>query len=607
MADTTAEVSGPAIAVEGARAMRSKHGLQESLQLRNQQDQKDPEDVNGDSSGEKTLEWLSCQSAGDNGAELRPFPLADPRSPDESKREEEQDAREAESLETDGVRCDSCIEVPQKALKSCLTCQVSYCQVHLRPHLENARFQKHRLVEPLCNIEGPACQGHGRPLELFCHVDRCCMCRACADEDHQGHQVAPLGEVRMQMEKELRQKEAEVEKVAVSAENAIVKLQDNVTSLKRSVADVFTLIGGQFSELEAAVVKAHKAMTESLEEDVRKATGQAEGVRLHLEQKSTDLKKIRAQMEKMSRNNNDIDFIQEYLQLKAGSLDFSLPGVYISLTEQLAAVSRVVVESTQELCEKLPSMYKEKLIKTHKREKLPIRSTMPVVVAEPHPQVREDFLKYGASLTFDPNTAHKFLRLTMENRRVTNCTPWQQSYSNSPERFEHWRQALAVESFCLGRHYFEVEAKGDGAHIGLTYKSINHKSEDSDGCITGNDFSWCLQWRSNGFSAWHADVEMPLAAKKFVRIGVFVDYDGGQLAFYGVTDSMMLLHQFRAEFLEPLHPAVWLPKKDGAILLLSPKEATTIEDSPLMSPPSTLSPSTTSPSSLSPSLQSPFT
>lgn len=210
-------------------------------------------------------------------------------------------------------------------------------------------------------------------------------------------------------------------------------------------------------------------------------------------------------------------------------------------------------------------------------------------------------------MTFNPNTAHKFLRLTMENQRVTNSTPWQQSYSDSPERFEHWRQALAVESFYLGRHYFEVEAKGDGAHMGLTYKSINRKSQESDGCITGNDFSWCLQWRSNGFSAWHADVEMPLAASKFVRIGVYVDYDGGQLAFYGVTESMMLLHQFRAEFLEPLHPAVWLPKKEGAILLLSPKEAPTIEDSPLMSPPSILSPSTTSPSSLSPSLQSPST
>lgn len=202
MADTTAEFSGPAIAIDGTGAMRSKDGLQESLQLRNQQNQKHPEDMNGDSSGEKTLEWLSCQSARDNSAEWRPSPSADRRSSAESKKEEE--AGEAGSLETDGVRCDSCIEVPRRALKSCLTCQVSYCQVHLRPHLENARFQKHRLVEPLCNFEGPACEGHGRPLELFCHVDRCCMCRACADENHQGHQVAPLGEVRKQMEVGMR-------------------------------------------------------------------------------------------------------------------------------------------------------------------------------------------------------------------------------------------------------------------------------------------------------------------------------------------------------------------------------------------------------------------
>ncbi|KAL0178928.1 hypothetical protein M9458_024370 [Cirrhinus mrigala] len=60
---------------------------------------------------------------------------------------------EEEVLGPNDVTCDSCIDRPCRAKKSCLTCMVSYCEAHLRPHLENVKFQSHRLVEPLRDIE----------------------------------------------------------------------------------------------------------------------------------------------------------------------------------------------------------------------------------------------------------------------------------------------------------------------------------------------------------------------------------------------------------------------------------------------------------------------
>lgn len=117
----------------------------------------------------------------------------------EEVKEEVEEVKE-EPLGPDDVVCDSCIENPCRALKSCLTCLVSYCEAHLRPHLENPKFQNHRLVEPLRDIERRTCESHKWPLELFCCADACCVCQDCVAEDHRGHNTVPVVEARRGIE-----------------------------------------------------------------------------------------------------------------------------------------------------------------------------------------------------------------------------------------------------------------------------------------------------------------------------------------------------------------------------------------------------------------------
>lgn len=133
----------------------------------------------------------------------------DPKKPNEEKKEVKTDAEEKndteeevkeEPLGPDDVVCDSCIESPCRALKSCLTCLVSYCEAHLRPHLENPKFSNHRLVDPLRDIERRTCESHKWPLEFFCCADACCVCQDCVTEEHRGHNTIPVVEARRQIE-----------------------------------------------------------------------------------------------------------------------------------------------------------------------------------------------------------------------------------------------------------------------------------------------------------------------------------------------------------------------------------------------------------------------
>ncbi|XP_057210685.1 E3 ubiquitin-protein ligase TRIM47-like [Triplophysa rosa] len=96
------------------------------------------------------------------------------------------------------VVCDICSEGKLKAVKSCLVCQSSYCETHLEPHLRVSGLQKHKLMDPVKNLQDYICQKHDRPLELFCRDDQTCVCLICTVTDHKNHNTVPLREEKHQ-------------------------------------------------------------------------------------------------------------------------------------------------------------------------------------------------------------------------------------------------------------------------------------------------------------------------------------------------------------------------------------------------------------------------
>ncbi len=95
---------------------------------------------------------------------------------------------------TTEVLCDICEERKLKALKSCLVCQSSYCETHLEPHLRVTGLKKHKLMDPVSNLEDYICQKHERPLVLFCRDDQTCVCLICSVKDHENHNTVPIEE-----------------------------------------------------------------------------------------------------------------------------------------------------------------------------------------------------------------------------------------------------------------------------------------------------------------------------------------------------------------------------------------------------------------------------
>uniref|UniRef100_A0A8C5Q8Y7 Tripartite motif containing 16 n=1 Tax=Leptobrachium leishanense TaxID=445787 RepID=A0A8C5Q8Y7_9ANUR len=496
---------------------------------------------------------------------------------------------EEPDVDPNGVLCDFCLEKKVAAVKTCLTCMVNYCQMHLKPHLCNAKLQTHQLVDPIDDDDLRTCIVHQKALDRFCQDDSKCVCEDCAAEKHSSHTIISCVDAKKLKEVEVQKMVSEYEWKLTSAENAIIKLEANTTSIQNSVTEARTAINLQFGELQDAVKSAHSKVMDFLDKREKASINQANGIKTYLEQNCSELKKSKAKVESIARRKNESYFLQEYCEFMKATGDHTLPSVYIGLKDKLSSIQKVVAESTVKIIQMLQTSYTERLQEFAKEEELGIKTMVSAIVppihrmSAPEPTTREGFLKYKSNVTLDPASAHRFLRLLQDNRKASNSAPWQQPYPDHPERFENFRQVLSEESFYMGRNYFEVEFKGEVIHVGVTYTCIDRKGSESNSTITGNDFSWTLKWNGKEFSAWHSDTEILVKSEKYRRIGVYINYQRGTVAFYGVTETMTLLHQFQGKFVEPLYAAFWLPKKESWVTIISPDEM-------LLPPPNIVSP-----------------
>ncbi|XP_061451085.1 E3 ubiquitin-protein ligase TRIM69 [Rhineura floridana] len=154
-------------------------------------------------------------------------------------------------------------------------------------------------------------------------------------------------------------------------------------------------------------------------------------------------------------------------------------------------------------------------------------------------------------LTLDPKTAHPNLILS-ERMTCVRHNDIKQMLPDIPERFDCSVSVLASEGFTSGRYYWEVEVqKKTKWTLGVVRESINRKGNYP---LSPKEGHWLIKLRNkNELKAIDMQPKNLTLAKDPSRIGVYLDYESGQVSFYD-ADNMSHIYTFIDTFTEKLYP-----------------------------------------------------
>ncbi|XP_023821143.1 E3 ubiquitin/ISG15 ligase TRIM25-like [Oryzias latipes] len=442
------------------------------------------------------------------------------------------------------VVCDVCTGRKRKAIKSCLICPASYCEKHLQPHLDAAPLKRHKLVEPSKNLQENICSRHDEVMKMFCRTDQKCICYLCSVDEHRGHDTVSAAAERTERQRELEESQQQIQQRIQDREKEVKLLQQEVEAINHSADKTVKDSEKIFIMMIRLIQKRSCDVKQQIRSQQKNEVSRVKDLQEELEQEITELKRRDAELKQLLLTEDHSQFLLNYPSLPALSESTHSSSINVRPLRYFEDVTAAV----SELRDKLQDILREEwtnisLTVTH----------VDVLLPEPEPKSRADFIKYSRQITLDPNTANGLLLLSEENRKVTVLEK-PQSDSDHLERFTYYLQILSRESL-TGRCYWEVEWR-DFVDVAVAYKNISRSGNESG--FGYNDKSWSLVCYPDRLSFNHNNIKTSISAPVSSRVGVYLDHRAGVLSFYSVSESMTLLHRVQTTFTQTLHAGLRL-------------------------------------------------
>ncbi|CAM4557918.1 unnamed protein product [Lepidochelys kempii] len=192
------------------------------------------------------------------------------------------------------------------------------------------------------------------------------------------------------------------------------------------------------------------------------------------------------------------------------------------------------------------SMSSKTLLSEREGEKEALRSEMKRQKGEyeavKEPEIQTEVL----DVTLDPDTANPNLVLS-EDRKCVRHGNWDPP--NKSEGFDHYICVLGAEGFTGGRRYWEVGGK-TGWYLGVCRESVSRKGKVT---LRPEDGYWVVWLRGGVYQVLTSpSTSLPVSIRPG-RVGIFLDYEAGEVSFYNVTDRSRLF-SFTDTFSGTLRP-----------------------------------------------------
>ncbi|XP_077106606.1 tripartite motif-containing protein 29 isoform X1 [Ranitomeya variabilis] len=216
------------------------------------------------------------------------------------------------SIDSDDVLCDSCIDDKKKAVKSCLVCQTSFCEIHLKPHLEGAAFRDHKLLEPIRDFEARKCQLHSKTMELFCQTDQTCICYLCMFQEHKNHNTVTVEAEKYVKETELSEIQEQLHLQLLEVDDEVEKWHKEKDRIRNFTTNQKSAVDHSFKDLIRELQRQQEEVKGHLEQKERAAVDLIEQIIGDLQVKRDQLQDKQHDGDKLLHTTDAVLFLQEF-------------------------------------------------------------------------------------------------------------------------------------------------------------------------------------------------------------------------------------------------------------------------------------------------------
>ncbi|XP_047731729.1 E3 ubiquitin-protein ligase TRIM58 isoform X1 [Prionailurus viverrinus] len=381
----------------------------------------------------------------------------------------------------------------QGGLYACPQCRGPFGLESFRPNRQLASLVDS--VRQLGLGAGPVgvrlCAQHCEELTLFCEVDQEALCWVCdTTAEHRSHHTMPLQEAARCYQVKLQRALEMVRKKMEEALTQEVNVGKKTIIWKEKVEMQRQRFRLEFEKYRGFLAHEEQLQLRRMEEEERATLQRLRHSKNLLGQQSRALKELAEELE-------------ERFQRPALGL---LEGVREALSRSN--------DVTQVELENIPMELK----------------TMCHI-----PGMREMLRKFQVDVKLDPVTAHPSLLLTADLRSVQDGELWR-DLPNNPERFDTWPCVLGLQNFSSGRHYWEVMV-GERAEwgVGVCRETVLRKGETTPSPENGVWAMWLL--KGNEYMVLASPSVPLLHLERPHCIGIFLDYEAGEISFYNVTNG----------------------------------------------------------------------
>nr|XP_056718198.1 E3 ubiquitin/ISG15 ligase TRIM25-like [Euleptes europaea] len=517
------------------------------------------------------------------------------------------------------VACDSCLAA--EAAKTCLTCMASFCQEHLKPHLDSPAFQGHHLCPPMKDLQQRKCPAHNKLLEFYCKEHTASICCICLVK-HKMCTAVPMQEAKGGKESQLKNRLTELYTLNEKASQSLDQVRVQQKQISEIAARKMDLLRAEFQEMIALIKEEEKAAMSKVVAEEKRVQDKFDYVYTILGRKKKEIQGERDQIEMVLTEDDDITFLKKAAKLRQSSIkDVFIPR--IDLDQNLIhtvyqktfgikeTVKQLVAQSQEKKTEgnipwkpkpisstvqpgKNPSTQPAKkntlsnaskdsskssqesnaedAANTKQRRRPAKRTPSPSqrTRSSSRPQPGTPVGSLESFLTKSREELLEFAtRFTLDYHSAHNkvilteqntkmsVSDAPRNYPPHPQRFMYCSQVQAFQCFKRGIHYWEVELERNN-FCGVGICYGSMARQGAESRLGRNSSSWCIEWFNARISAWHNDIEKCLPNTKVKKIGVLLNYEGGFVIFFGVGEKINVLYKFKAQFTEALYPAFWV-------------------------------------------------